>query len=119
MKIIGERASVSWSIKRIEFMKGNGLMIRGQAKDLRDIVTVIRMRAIFKLGKLMEKECIPGQMEKCMMVSGPKESKKGTECGEVYLAIATWANGIIAKLMVMVFTSGKTAIVTKAAGKTV
>ena len=71
------------------------------------------------MAKLMEKECITGQTEKCMTVSGARESKKGTVCGRESMEIATWDSGASQRHMDMEFISGKMGIGMKAAGSIV
>lgn len=64
----------------------------------------------------MVREFIIGQMEKFMMASGAKVSKKVMACGEVFLETLTSVSGRIAKLTVMECTSGRMATATRAAG---
>ena len=53
-----------------EFMKENGLMTKEKAMVLRYFLMEMFIMVITDKGNLMEKEFIPGQMVKFMMVNG-------------------------------------------------
>ena len=76
----------------------------------------IHMKETSSMAKRMVKVFIIGQTERSTMENGKKVSKMDTECGEVYLVIVTWDNGLKVKLMVTVSINGKTATGTKDRG---
>lgn len=90
----------------------------GAARALKGTRTETPMKAISFRGKRMVKASTIGPTEKSTTVNGNAESKKDTECGEVFSAIVTWGSGQIAKRTDKVYTSGKTATDMKAAGTT-
>lgn len=63
-----------------------------------------------------EKEFIPGEMVKSMMVSGTRVSSKATAYGKVFQTTLTLENGKILKPMVTEYTPGQTVIGMKANG---
>jgi hypothetical protein len=100
-------------------MKACGSMIKETKRDMSVIVMVIPMKVIFRKVKLMEREFIIGQTEKCMMENGVKELKMVMECGKVYSETVIWVNGLILKLMDMEYINGKMEIDLKEAGTNV
>ena len=102
-----EKDMVSWSTGKTECMKASGQTTTEKEKEWKDTQMAISMRVISIEVKLEEGEFITGLMEKSTMVSGKPESKKGTECGEVYLVTLILDNGRIVKQMGMVFISGR------------
>jgi hypothetical protein len=77
---------------------------------------VILMRETSSMVRLTARVFIIGLMARCMMVNGRRVSKMDTECGEVYLVIVIWVNGLKVKLMDMEFISGKMVIGLKVPG---
>ena len=73
----------------------------------------IPMKVTSLMEKHMARVFIIGLTEKSTTENGRRESKMDTECGEVYLVIVTWDNGLKVKLMAMVSISGKTVTDTK------
>ena len=64
-------------------MKGNGIRIKGMAKDLKSLLMEISMKENIQMVKLMEREYFTGIMGKFMMVNGLKVLKRDMECGKV------------------------------------
>ena len=78
-------------------------------KAMRNIKTVVLIRAATRKVNLMDREFTLGPTEKFMTVSGIQDSSTVMEFGPVLKMILTWVNGTNQKLMVPEYTFGPTA----------
>lgn len=82
-------------------------MTRKMEEVLKDIPRETSMRENFSKENPTEKVFLPGQMEKCLKVSGIWGSRKVKEFGKASLEIRILVNGTILKLTVTEYISGK------------
>lgn len=78
-------------------------------KAMRNIKTVVLIRAATRKVNLMDREFTLGLTEKFMTVNGIQDSSTVMEFGPVLKMILTWVNGTNQKLMVPEYTFGPTA----------
>lgn len=77
------KAKESSSTKLVASTKAHGLQTSVLAEDMSSSVTAILTKEHMREVKLMEKELIPGEMEKSMTVNGRKGRSKDMVCGTV------------------------------------
>lgn len=99
--------------------RASGIEILGTAKGSRDIQMATLTLASSSMVRLMEKECIPGEMEKCTTENGTKDSSRGTAYGKECRRIPTLESGTHLKHMAMECILGQTATNMKANGRCV
>lgn len=97
-------------------MKEIGIRTLDMDKAMKDIKMVINMKVNFKTIKLMEKECIGGEMVRDTMDSGKREVKMVMEYGLVIKEILILENGSKVKQKGMEFINGKMEINMKVNG---
>jgi hypothetical protein len=73
----------------VAIMKAVGWMTNDTVKDTNDLAMEMYILVIFTKENAPEKECIPGQMEIPMMVSGKTGKKMVMVFGEVMKVTAT------------------------------
>ena len=97
-------------------MKVLGCQIYEKAKGLRDIQIIILIMASSERERLMERVCIHGLMERCMMGSGFKAVSRAMEFGEESIMIIILVNGFSQKHMDMECIIGQMVIGMRGSG---
>lgn len=93
-----------------------GSMICAMAKVLSAMPTATPTMVSSKEARLMEMECIHGQMEKSMTENGTVDSSMDTVSGRASAKTLTSASGTDLERMVMVCIPGRTATGMRASG---
>ena len=109
----------SWSIGIRGSLRAFGRRTWDMERVSKDTPMAIRILGNLSMERPMERVFIPGKIERFMMENGIRDWKKDMVFGKEVIMIAILVNGLVLKLMVMVYILGQMEIGMKDSGECV